>query len=461
MLKELSELARAHFHLDADTELRRQFSYQRSVALLSGNLVSNIRSESSGISARVSLRGVSGFASISDVSEEAARQVLREAEDNARFMQSSVGRAIPLPPRTARGSFSQSSRFADAEQRRLIELAEALDAYIVLHCPRLISRRVVVRLDGAEKEMVTSSALSADTLLSRALVIVVMTAEGKGGAPVELHESFGGSGSLEQLYASPERLYPELDLLYEKVMDKAEGIRPEAAIKTVVLGGILSGILAHEAVGHTVEADLVKGGSVAGHSLGKVVASPLVSLTDFAHSAFGAPAPLPIYVDDEGTPAVDAPIIRDGILVGYLNNRESARDFGMRACGNARAYAFSDEPLIRMRNTAIHPGKSSLSEMIASVEDGYYLVGTGNGQADTTGEFMFGVNMGYEIKNGRLGRAILDTTISGVAFEMLKTVDMVSSDMTWSCSGMCGKKQPMPVGMGGPAIRCRIMMGGD
>ena len=94
------------------------------------------------------------------------------------------------------------------------------------------------------------------------------------------------------------------------------------------------------------------------------------------------------------------------------------------------------------------------------MEDGYYLLDTTNGQADTTGEFMFGVSMGYEIKKGKLGRALLDTTISGVAFDMLKTVDMVSDTMEWASSGFCGKKQPMPVGMGGPALRCKVMIGG-
>ena len=64
------------------------------------------------------------------------------------------------------------------------------------------------------------------------------------------------------------------------------------------------------------------------------------------------------------------------------------------------------------------------------------------------------------IKNGKLGRALLDTTISGVAFEMLKTVDMVGDTVVWSSSGFCGKKQPMPVGMGGPALRCKVMIGG-
>ena len=98
--------------------------------------------------------------------------------------------------------------------------------------------------------------------------------------------------------------------------------------------------------------------------------------------------------------------------------------------------------------------------MIASVDDGYFFFDTNNGQADTTGEFMFGVTGGFEIKNGKLGRAILDTTISGVAFEMLKTVDMVSDTVEWGSSGFCGKKQPMPVGLGGPAIRCEVMVGG-
>ncbi|MDD3109348.1 MAG: metallopeptidase TldD-related protein, partial [Eubacteriales bacterium] len=117
-------------------------------------------------------------------------------------------------------------------------------------------------------------------------------------------------------------------------------------------------------------------------------------------------------------------------------------------------------PLIRMRNTAVLPGRDKFVDMIASVEDGYYLISSNNGQADTTGEFMFGISLGYEIKNGRLGRAIFDTTISGIAFDMLKTVDRVSDRVSWSSSGFCGKKQPMPVGLGGPDLRCQVMIGG-
>ena len=222
----------------------------------------------------------------------------------------------------------------------------------------------------------------------------------------------------------------------------------------------MGGMLAHEAVGHTVEADLVLGGSVAGPNLNKRVASDKVSLTDFAHTAFGQSAPLPVFLDDEGTLAQDMPLIENGILTGYMNNRETAEHFGMKPAGNARAWEFSDEPLIRMRNTAVLPGTDKLEDMIASIDDGYYLMESSNGQADLTGEFMFGVSLGYEIKNGKLGRALLDTTVSGIAFDMLKTVDMVSDHIEWSSSGFCGKKQVMPVGMAGPEMRCRITIGG-
>ncbi len=459
--KEIHSLARSLMLPGVSTELRRQVSRSRSVTLLAGNPIGNVRTERSGVSARVCKRGVYGFASMADDGEEAVREVLRAANENAAFMDRNAPKGAPATPRLASGSYAMNCAVSDPEQRLYMEFARELDAYIVASCPRLCSRTVAVRVDSTEKELTVSSGISAHTVLPRAYVYLMMTAATPDGTPVELFSPVGGYGSFDKIFTSPAALYPEVDRLYEMLMDKTEGVRPEAGIKTVILGGVLSGMLAHEAVGHTVEADLVLGGSVAAHSLGRIVASPLVSLTDFAHTAFGAAAPLPVYVDDEGTPATDAPIIRDGVLVGYLNSRETAAHFGMQPTGNARAYAFSDEPLIRMRNTAIHPGSSSLSDMIASVEDGYYLVSTGNGQADTTGEFMFGVNMGYEIKGGKLGRALLDTTISGVAFEMLKTVDMVSDGVTWSSSGYCGKKQPMPVGMGGPALRCKMLMGGN
>ncbi|NLC32779.1 MAG: TldD/PmbA family protein, partial [Clostridiales bacterium] len=298
------------------------------------------------------------------------------------------------------------------------------------------------------------------SLHPRSYVYVFLTAKGRDGSPVEIFETVGGFGSFDQHFNDPSLMHAKIDKLYEQVMHKAEGVYADAGTKTVILAGELAGMLAHEAVGHTVEADLVLGGSVAGPMLNKQVASPLITMTDFAHTAFGQAAPLPVYIDDEGTKAQDAVLIKDGTLVGFMHNRQSAQHFQMQPQGNARAWMFSDGPLIRMRNTAVHPGHDKLSDMIASVEDGYYLIKTGNGQADTTGEFMFGITMGYEIKKGKIAKPILDTTISGIAFDMLKSVEMVSDEVSWSSSGFCGKKQPMPVGLGGPALKCSVTIGG-
>jgi TldD protein len=287
-----------------------------------------------------------------------------------------------------------------------------------------------------------------------------MTAESDDGIPIELAEPFCAFGDFDKIFPNPAALTDKLDELYEAVMHKREGIFAKAGMHKCILHPDLAGILAHEAVGHTVEADLVRGGSVAAHNLEKQVASEMVTMIDFAHTALGEPCPLPVFVDDEGVIAEDVTLIENGILKSFMHSRESAMLFGVKPQGNARAFTFSDEPLIRMRNTAILPGKSKLEDMIASIDDGYYLVKTGNGQADLTGEFMFSVDLGYEIKNGKLGKAIRETTISGVAFDMLKTVDMLSDDMSWNSSGFCGKKQAMTTGMVGPAIRCDMNLGG-
>jgi TldD protein len=169
----------------------------------------------------------------------------------------------------------------------------------------------------------------------------------------------------------------------------------------------------------------------------------------------------PVYVDDEGVAARDVVMIERGLLKDFMHSRETAARLGQAPTGNARAYNPHDEPLVRMRNTAILPGPSTLASMIEGVDDGYLLVKTGNGQADTTTEFMFGVTLGYEIKGGKLGRAIRDTTVSGSAIKVLQSVDAVGDDMVWNCAGYCGKKQPMVVSVGGPSLRARAHLGGE
>ncbi len=443
------------------TELRAQRYITRNITLLGGNMVTNERSENGGVCARVNKNGVYGFASGAEYTPESIKAILKAADENALFLDSRVQKgAKPLPSLPA-GNTRMELELRDFEQKHYIDFARELDGYIEQKYPDLASRMVLVRADACEKLLCVSDGFDSYSLVPRSHIYVFLTANAKDGSTVELYHVFGGNGYFDGHFRSPEQLHENIDALYCELMKKAEGIYPDAGVKDVVMHPKLAGILAHEAVGHTVEADLVISGSVAAYHLNKPVASELVTMIDFAHTKEdGSPAPIPVWVDDEGTPAQDAVLIENGILKGYMNSRESAAHFGVTPQGNARASQFSDEPLIRMRNTAILPGTDRFEDMLASISDGYYLTDTNNGQADMTGEFMFGVCMGYEIKNGKLGRAIRDTTISGIAFDMLKTVDMLSADMYWTCSGMCGKKQMIPVGMGGPAIKCKVNIGG-
>lgn len=419
MIEDLLAEKTALFETGVHTELRAHENRSRGVALNQGNLVENNHAEISGVCARVYKNGVYGLSASAEYSNEKIEAVIRAATENALFMDKRINKGKGMIPKIMPGYVKLNRNIVDTEQKRIIELCKEADNYIVKKYPDISSRFVTYSEDSIEKILYTSDGYNGHTTLPRCYMYITMCAETSDGKPVEHFVAIGGYGSFDDNFSNYEHIYKKIDKVYEELMDKREGIYPEAGYKTVILGGMMAGMLSHEAVGHTVEADLVLGGSVASSALNKRVASEKVSLVDFAHTAFGNQAPLPIYLDDEGIPAEDVVLIKDGILVGYMNNRESAEHFGMKPSGNARAYSFSGEPLIRMRNTSILPGTDKLEDMIASVDDGYYLLQSQNGQADLTGEFMFGVSMGYEIKKGKIGRALLDTTVTGVALSLI------------------------------------------
>ena len=301
MLKDILSAGAFSFEAGAHTELRGQLNRNRRVILLSGSIVANTRSDISGISARVWKNGVCGFSSMAEYSEDAAQQVLKAASENAVFMDSRVAPPKKALPVLERGVRPLEADIHDPEQKAYIEYAKALDAYVAEHCPNLISRRVVAMEDSMEKILVTSDGMSAHTILPRSYCYIIMTAQTPAGTPVELFKAVGGEGTFDVNFTDPMQYAPVADSLYEQLMQKREGVYADAGRKTVILGGMMTGMLSHEAVGHTVEADLVLGGSVAGHMLNKRVGSDLVTMTDFANTAFGKRCPLPVFVDDDIT----------------------------------------------------------------------------------------------------------------------------------------------------------------
>ncbi|MEA4812439.1 MAG: TldD/PmbA family protein [Anaerolineaceae bacterium] len=445
------------------TEVRAQQNANRQVTLLNGDLMNNLYQHTKGVNARVIKNGAYGFASSSHYSADEADldQVLNAAESNAALLDAKAGlNQPPFPANRAQSREDGLEMALPLSSKKLMDFANELDAYITERYPKLLSRMVRVNMNEVEKLLYTSEGVRSHSYFPRSNVMINLSMLAKDGSPVEIYKVLGGLGSFTTKFPDPKFVFTELERLAEALERKAEGVFPEPGIKDVVLDSNIAGLLAHEAIGHTVEADLVRGGSVAGPNFGKMVASELVSLYDFANTAFGQPCPVPVYVDDEGTSAQDAHLISEGKLTAFMHNRESAQGLGHEPLGNARANEFQDEPLIRMRNTCILPGESKVEEMIGAIKHGYYLKGSNNGQADMTSEFMFGIVEGYEINDGKLGRAIRDTTISGIAFEVLKTVDMLGDTLSWSNGGWCGKKQMILVGMGGPAVKCKVNIGG-
>ena len=455
------DISQYNHHFKDYTELRVQENRVARISLTNGDVTGNVSSAQSGVSARVFKDGNWGFSSAPEFNDHSVGRVVKSSTENVRFMnlKDTSRCGLILPDTMADYEMDFSTKKPRENQKYWVDFAREVDGYLEKKFPELLSRNVMVAGTDMEKSLSTSDGSKSYSLTPRSFLVVSVAIE-KDGNPVNLYEFFGGLGQMEDNLLSPSDYFPKLDELVGRLKQKADGIFPKAGLQNVILDADLAGILAHEAIGHTTEADLVLGGSVAGDLMGQEVVSPLITLIDYANTYAGKTCPVPVYVDDEGTPSKDTVIIKDGVLKSFMHNKESAQHFETQPDGNARAYAFSDEPLIRMRNTAFVPGTSSLDEMISSIDDGYYLTKSSNGQADSTSEFMFGIAMGYEIKNGKIGRAIKETTISGIAFDVLKTVDMISEEMSWSAGGMCGKKQWIPVGMGGPAIKCKVNIGG-
>ncbi len=443
-------------------ETRRHTLRKMRMQMVDGNLTTNLRSSEAGVSARVHHGGYWGFAAMpGNGSAEQMAQVQQHARANAHAMgQFGARSTLALTGEAYRGehAFSGKPELTAAE---CVERLQALHSFCKQRYTGLRSTRLLLSEEHHNKWLTTSQGGQSLASIQRAMCYVTLLTHAADGSPIELTQSFSWKGSVADGDLSPQVLAPQLDLLHEHLQAKRHAVPPRGGVQTVVLAPALAGMLAHEAMGHPCEGDIVLGGAVTAGLVGEMVASPLVSMVDVAHTWQGDEVLMPVYVDDEGTAANDVTLIDQGRLRGFMQSRETAERLGHMPTGNARAYTPADEPLVRMRNTVILPGSSKLDDMIAGVDNGYLLMKTSNGQADSTTEFMFGVSLAYEIKNGKLGAAVRDTTVSGSAIKVLQSVDAVSDDMHWEAGGYCGKKQPMVVAMGGPALRARAHMGGQ
>ena len=225
----------------------------------------------------------------------------------------------------------------------------------------------------------------------------------------------------------------------------------------VVLSPDAVGMFAHESFGHHSEADhMLSDESIrAEWKLGKRVGSPLLSIVDYG----GIPGNGYVPYDDEGTRARKNYLIQNGVLTGRLHNAQTAAVFGEALTGNARALDCSFEPIVRMTSTYVEGGDLDFEALIAPIQKGYYIKSTKHGTGLST--FTMAPNLAYEIIDGKLGRPVQISVLTGSVFETLGLVDGVGRDVEIpiSVTTQCGKmeQQGLPVACGGPSIRVSSM----
>jgi TldD protein len=446
-------------------EARYQSRVANEVNFVNGELERIRVVENTGCGIRVLVDGCWGFTSTSIISSEALKESLSQAISAARILARTKkkkvkglaeSKMITGTFRTAANSGDnnlsdsgieqkvQVTREAEKEARRNRAIKTASCTY-----RDMLDYKVIINSDGADIEVYDSKPEFSITAIAR-----------KASQSATAHEGVGITGGWDDLFKKKSHLeYARTASTRAAKLLEARHVSGKKT--TVILDPAMAGLLSHEAVGHTVEADFVLSGSVVKDKIGSKVASDLVTLVDSGKSEIASNAGGTIIVDDEGVAAERTAIIEQGILKSFLHNRESAMIFGTASTGNARAFQYSDEPLIRMRNTYIEPGNDKLNDMIRETNHGYIIKGARNGQADANGEFMFGAEEVYLIENGEVKELLRGASISGNAFEVLQSVDMLGNEFQYDIgTGYCGKYQPAKVDGGGPYVRCIAMIGG-
>jgi TldD protein len=232
-----------------------------------------------------------------------------------------------------------------------------------------------------------------------------------------------------------------------------DAVPAPAGVMDVVLGPGWPGILLHEAVGHGLEGDANrKGSSIFAGMMGQQVAAKGVTVLDDGTIPDRRGS---ISFDDEGTPSGKNVLIEDGVLVGFMQDRQNARLMGVDPTGNGRRESYAHPPMPRMTNTYMEGGDASPEEIVASLKDGIYAVGFGGGQVDiTNGKFVFSCTEAYRVENGKVGAPVKGATLIGDGTSAMQKVRALGNDMQLDPGmGNCGKAgQWVPVGVGQPTV---------
>ncbi|MFZ1468852.1 MAG: metalloprotease TldD [Paracoccaceae bacterium] len=435
-----------------DGELFLERRRGESLVLDDGRIRNASYDASEGFGLRAVRDDVAGYAHSTEISESA----LRRATDTARLAVGDGGGTLAdAPLGTNRHLYTDADPMADATFAAKIDILREIDAYARAADPRVVQVTASLGASLQEVEILRPEGLRLSDIrpMARLNVSVILDQDGRresGGT--------GGGGRYGLLgLIDPATWKPMVDEAIRIARVNLSAVAAPAGMMDVVLGPGWPGILLHEAIGHGLEGDFNrKGTSALAGMMGQKIAARGVTVLDDGTIPDRRGS---LTFDDEGTPSGKNVLIEDGVLTGYMQDRQNARLMGVAATGNGRRESFAHIPMPRMTNTYMLAGQDDPAAILTDLKDGIWAVGFGGGQVDiTNGKFVFSCTEAYRIRNGKVGEALKGATLIGDGATALQQIRAIGNDLAMDPGiGNCGKAgQWVPVGVGQPTL----MIGG-
>ena len=401
-----------------------------------------------GFGLRTVLGATAGYAHATELSEAA----LRRAAETARLAARDGGGTLAAPPPgTNRRLYGSVDPVAEVALARKITLLREIDAWLRERDSRVV--QVSASLVGGVQEVEIlrpeGGRLSDHRPMVRLNISVIVETDGRRESG---QTGAGGRHGWETLIAEDNWKAMAAEALRIALVNLEAEDAPAGQME-VALGPGWPGILLHEAIGHGLEGDFNrKRASAFTELMGKPVAAAGVTVVDDGTIPDRRGS---LTIDDEGTPTNRTVLIEDGVLTGYMQDRQNARLMGMSPTGNGRRESFAHIPMPRMTNTVMLGGEADPGSIVAEVKDGIYATNFGGGQVDiTNGKFVFSCTEAYRVKDGRILHPVKGATLIGDGPTALRNIRAVGSDMAMDPGiGTCGKNgQGVPVGVGQPTV---------
>jgi TldD protein len=440
-----------------DGELFLEYRQAEALTFDNGRLKQATYDTAQGFGLRAVKDEAVGYAHASDLSEGA---IARAVEAVHAVKGGHSGTYAEAPSRTNRKLYTDDNPLGTPAFDAKVKLLEAIDAYARGKDARV--RQVTANL-AATWQVV--EILRADGEIYRDIRplvrLNVSVVAGDGDRQESGSYGFGGREGFQRFIAA-DAWQSAVDEAVRQALINLDAVPAPAGEMDVVLGSGWPGVMLHEAVGHGLEGDFnrKKTSAFAG-LMGQQVAAKGVTIVDDGTMQARRGS---LSIDDEGTPTNRTVLIEDGILVGYMQDRQNARLMGMKPTGNGRRESHAHVPMPRMTNTYMLAGRHDPKEIIASVKNGLFAVSFGGGQVDiTSGKYVFQCTEAYRIENGKIGAPVKGAMLIGSGPTDLHRVTMIGNDFALDPGiGTCGKNgQGVPVGVGQPTLRMdKITVGG-